>query len=59
MEKSVPTGLYRDKVGWVVVATGSLRTSMPRNAYETKGYEPRYDLLPSELEYRKARKVGR
>ena len=52
----MPVGLYRDKDGWVIVATASAQVRIPRNAYETKGYAPQYDLLPNEEEYWAARK---
>lgn len=47
----MPKGLYRDKTGWVVVESAGNQSAMPRNAYETKGYEPRYDLLPTEAQH--------
>jgi hypothetical protein len=48
----MPKGLYRDEDGWVMVDYGNHQAMIPRDQYEAKGYEPPYEKLPTEEQYR-------
>ena len=50
--KLMPVGLFRGEEGWVQVDYGTGTTiPVPRSKYETNGYKPDFDKLPSEAEY--------
>jgi hypothetical protein len=48
----MPKGLYYDADGWVMVDYGSHQAAIAREQYELSGYQPPYDKLPSEEQYR-------
>jgi hypothetical protein len=45
------TGLYRDKDDWVMVRYGKHDAPMSRADYETRGYSPPFEKLPTKEEY--------
>ena len=50
--KLMPVGLFRGGEGWMQVDYGTGTTiPVPRSKYETNGYKPDFDKLPSEAEY--------
>ena len=51
----IPTGLYREPDGWVLVAYDAKNLiPIPRERYELSGYEPSYDQLPTKDDYESA-----
>ncbi len=47
----IPTGLYREPDGWVLVDYAKTLIPIPRERYELSGYEPSYDQLPTKDDY--------
>jgi hypothetical protein len=51
----MPTGIFRSEDGWAQVDYGAGTTiPIPRSRYEANGYNPDFDKLPWEAEYRAA-----
>jgi hypothetical protein len=50
-------GLYRDGDSWVMVDYGRHRQSIPRDLYETRGYKPPCEELPTAEEYNAAQEA--
>ena len=46
------TGIFRTSDGWARVEYSRGTGPIPRDLYVTKGYEPAYEELPTEAEYR-------
>lgn len=49
-------GVYRIDDEWVQVNYGKHELPIMRERYETKSYQPPFDELPTEAEYRAARR---
>ncbi len=47
-------GLYRDETGWVMVKYDAHSAPIPKDRYESQGYQPPYEKLPTKAEYEKA-----
>jgi hypothetical protein len=49
-------GIFRTSNGWVQVDYGAHSAPIPRYQYEVNGFQPPFDNLPFEADYRAAEK---